>query len=57
MLSTPNLRRAKDTDDVVEHEHTVVTIVEWLTIVVVECVHVIDAIVVRVVVTPDLLQL
>ena len=56
-LSTPNLKDSKDTDDVlvvVEHKHTVVNIVvEWLTLVVVECI----SIVVRVVVTPDLLQL
>ena len=56
-LSTPNLKDSKDTDDVlvvVEHTHTVVNIVvEWLTLVVVECI----SIVVRVVVTPDLLQL
>lgn len=60
-LSTPNLKDSKDTDDVlvvVEHKHVVVNrVVEWLTLVVVECTCTLDTVVVRVVVTPDLLQL
>ena len=53
-MSTPNLRETKDTDlslvVVTVDEHRVVSIV-------VECECTLDAVVVRVVVTPDLLQL